>query len=155
MQKSYFFYLLKKCFAQIRLYKLIFTHSLPTLTINNYFCFKNMNIMFCNRIRGCRLTKYPGPFVCILLIMEAQHVLRNGIGIEENICNTVQLTRTMAVENYACFIKNIKDLCYKILLFSLFCQRRRRKTFLYFAYVKIKGQKTQGRNKEMLIRTTK
>ena len=155
MQKSYFFYLLKKCFAQIRLYKLIFTHSLPTLTINNYFCFKNMNIMFCNRIRGCRLTKYPGPFVCILLIMEAQHVLRNGIGIEENICNTVQLTRTMAVENYACFIKNIKDLCYKILLFSFFCQRRRRKTFLYFAYVKIKGQKTQGRNKEMLIRTTK
>ena len=155
MQKNYFLYLLKKCFAQIRLYKLIFTHSLPTLTINNYFCFKNMNIMFCNRIRGCRLTKYPGPFVCILLIMEAQHVLRNGIGIEENICNTVQLTRTMAVENYACFIKNIKDLCYKILLFSLFCQRRRRKTFLYFAYVKIKGQKTQGRNKEMLIRTTK
>ena len=116
MQKNYFLYLLKKCFAQIRLYKLIFTHSLPTLTINNYFCFKNMNIMFCNRIRGCRLTKYPGPFVCILLIMEAQHVLRNGIGIEENICNTVQLTRTMAVENYACFIKNIKDL-----IFTKFC----------------------------------
>jgi len=96
LQKSYFFYLLKKCFAQIRLYKLIFTHSLPTLTINNYFCFKNMNIMFCNRIRGCRLTKYPGPFVCILLIMEAQHVLRqghigNGIG-EENLqhCPTYQ-----------------------------------------------------------------
>ena len=157
MQKNYFLYLLKKCFAQIRLYKLIFTHSLPALTINNYyFCFKNMNIIFCNRIRGCRLTKYPGPFVCILLIMEAQHVLRNGIGIEENICNTVQLTRTMAVENYACFIKNIKDLCYKILLFSLFCQRRRRKTFLYFAYVKIKGQKnTRKKSKEMLIRTTK
>ena len=75
-----------------------------------------MNIIFCNRIRGCRLTKYPGPFVCILLIMEAQHVLRNGIGIEENICNTVQLTRTMAVENYACFIKNIKDL-----IFTKFC----------------------------------
>ena len=117
-EKLFFFYLLKKCFAQIRLYKLIFTHSLPALTINNYyFCFKNMNIIFCNRIRGCRLTKYPGPFVCILLIMEAQHVLRNGIGIEENICNTVQLTRTMAVENYACFIKNIKDLILQNLAF--------------------------------------
>ena len=155
MQKNYFLYLLKKCFAQIRLYKLIFTHSLPTLTINNYFCFKNMNIIFCNRIRGCRLTKYPGPFVCILLIMEAQHVLRNGIGIEENICNTVQLTRTMAVENYACFIKNIKGLILQNLAFQSVLPTTTTKNFLFFAYVKIKGQKTQGRNKEMLIRTTK
>jgi len=72
--------------------------------------FANLVICKFDSAPTCIRTKYPGPFVCILLIMEAQHVLRNGIGIEENICNTVQLTRTMAVENYACFIKNIKDL---------------------------------------------
>ena len=115
-----------------------------------------MNIIFCNRIRGCRLTKYPGPFVCILLIMEAQHVLRNGIGIEENICNTVQLTRTMAVENYACFIKNIKDLISQNFAFQFVLPTTTTKNFFMFCLRENKGTKnTRKKNKEMLIRTTK
>jgi len=115
-----------------------------------------MNIIFCNRIRGCRLTKYPGPFVCILLIMEAQHVLRNGIGIEENICNTVQLTRTMAVENYACFYQKYKrSYFYKFCFLVCFANDDDENLFM-FCLRENKGTKnTRKKSKEMFIRTTK
>ena len=134
-----------------------YLHIPTSLTINYYFCFENiMNIIF---VIESEVVDSPNTLDLLSAFCWSWRLNTSLVKdtseteLEKKICNTVQLTRTMAVGNYACFIKKYKILFYKNVAF-LFCYNDDEKVFFFCLLRENKRTKnTRKKNKEMFIRT--
>ena len=131
------FYLLKSVLHKYDCTK-YYLHIPTSLTINYNFCFENiMNIIF---VIESEVVDSPNTLDLLSAFCWSWRLNTSLVKdtseteLEKKICNTVQLTRTMAVGNYACFIKkNIKDLILQNVAF-LFCYNDDEKVFFLLTW---------------------